>query len=184
MEILGGFNLIVQSPHHAVGNIIERESYRGYEFVVIHVLFDILRGIVGPETETMDVFGVADIHGIQGAVDQGRVHIDLQMRGFVFGVVVIGDTVWRGTMGFVGPEDFALVFGDLAYRIGGDVFESVVLAFETSFGSDFGVVETGPHVFANIDGGGNGVCGGVAPEDEREIADVLDEGFSGYDGTG
>ena len=69
MEILGGFHLVVQSPHHAVGNVIERESYRGYEFVVIHVFFDILRWIVGTESETMDVFGVADIHRIQGAVD-------------------------------------------------------------------------------------------------------------------
>jgi hypothetical protein len=89
------------------------------------------------------------------------------MRGFVFGVVVIGDTVWRGTMGFVGPEDFALVFGDLSYCICGDVFESVVLTFETTFRCYFGIVETGAHVFANIDGGGNGVCGGMAPEDER-----------------
>jgi len=106
------------------------------------------------------------------------------MRGFVFGVVVIGNTVWCGTMGFVGPEDFALVFGDLSYCIGGDVFEPVVLAFETSLWGDFGIVETGAHVFANIDGCGNGVCCGMAPEDEREVADVLDKRFSGYDGTG
>ena len=106
------------------------------------------------------------------------------MRGFVFGVVVIGNTVWRGTVGFVGPEDFALVFDDLSYCIGGDVFEPVVLTFETTLWGDFGIVETGAHMFANIDGRGNGVCGGVAPEDEREVADVLDERFSGNDGAG
>jgi len=39
-------------------------------------------------------------------------------------------------------------------------------------------------MFANIDGRGNGVCGGMAPEDEGEVADVLDERFSGNDGAG
>ena len=68
MEILCGFDLVVQSPHDTVGNIIERESYRRYMFVVIHEFFDILRWIIGTESHTMDVFGVADIHGIQGAV--------------------------------------------------------------------------------------------------------------------
>ena len=77
MEILGGFHLVVQCPHYTVGNIIEGESYRRYMFVVIHEFFDILRWIIGTEPHTVDVFGVADIHRIQGAVYEGRVHIDL-----------------------------------------------------------------------------------------------------------
>ena len=77
MEILGGFDLVVESPHYTVGNVIERESYRRYMFVVIHEFFDILRWIVGTESHTMDVFGVANIHCIQGAVYEGSVHIDL-----------------------------------------------------------------------------------------------------------